>query len=174
MKTLTTQLSSYLGVLCILSLISSVSQAQEMTLQTLIDRAQIEDLITRYYYNFGGSPESFADAYTDDGELLFGGTDGPRYKGKKEIAKSYKFEGAMPKIFSFNSIVGNPLIVVKGNTAAAQLIWSENVKATAKEPTQVVNQGRDYITFVKINGQWKIKTRHVTVGTEPPAGWEKL
>ena len=187
MITLKTQLKRFLGALCLLSLMSSVAQAQEMTLQNLIDRAAIEDLITRFYYNFGGAPESFANAFTEDGLLLFGEADGsengPRLRGREEIAKFYDFSGglpedaesampAMPAFFSFNSIVGNPLVVVNGNTAAAQLIWSEHMKANTTDPTQIVNQGRDYSTFAKVNGEWKFKTRHVTVGTEPPKGWK--
>ena len=136
-------------------------------------------MITRFYYNFGGAPESFANAFTEDGLLLFGEGDGsengPRLWGREEIAKFYDFSGglpedaegdmpAMPEFFSFNSIVGNPLVVVCGDTAAAQLIWSEHMKANATEPTQIVNQGRDNITLIKVDGEWKFKTRHVTVG----------
>ena len=192
MKTLTIQLRSFLGALCILLLTSTGAQAQEMTLQNLIDRAAIEDLITRFYYNFGGAPESFANAFTEDGLLLFGEGDGsengPQLRGREAIAKFYDFSGglpegdegaeggmpAMPEFFSFNSIVGNPLVVVNGDTAAAQLIWSEHMKANASDPTQIVNQGRDYITLVKVKGEWLMKTRHVTVGTEPPKGWKNI
>jgi hypothetical protein len=80
---------SVLGaLLCICVALSSVAQADEVTMQTLIERAKIQDLITRYYYNFGNSAESFANFYTDDGELIL---IGQSYKGKKEIAKAYTF-----------------------------------------------------------------------------------
>src|SRR6185312_16318054 len=65
----------------------SVAVAQDATASALGDRAQIQDLITRYYYNFGRSkPESFSDFYADSAELILGNT---HYKGKAGIAKAY-------------------------------------------------------------------------------------
>ena len=63
----------------------------------MVDRAQILDLITRYYYNFG------------------------------------KEQG---------------------------------------DPTKMTTQGKEYGTFVKVNGQWRYKTRQIAGGSEPPAGWK--
>jgi len=51
--------------------LSSGARAQEVTAETLVDRLQIQDLITRYYNNFGReNAENFADFYAEDAELI--------------------------------------------------------------------------------------------------------
>ena len=71
--------------LCAVALASGPAARAEdkMTAQSLIDRQQILDQITRYYYNFGKadrqSEESF---YAEDGELILGTK---HYKGKEGI-----------------------------------------------------------------------------------------
>ena len=147
----------------------SVAFAQEMTLETLIERQKLQDLITRYYYNFGGTPESFASFYVPDGELIL---IGQRYKGREAIAKAYAFPGGQaPQNFSFNSVIGNLLITVDGDTARAQLVWTEHVVQKERDPVQQPSQGREYSTFVKVNGKWMYKSREIKGGAEPPAGW---
>ena len=53
----------WLGLICLMLVYNSIAQAEEITLETLIDRQKVQDLITRYYFNFGGTPESFANFY---------------------------------------------------------------------------------------------------------------
>lgn len=92
-------LSTLVAMFCLAALISSYAQAQEMTMKTLIDRAKVEDLIKRYYLNFGNSGESFANFYVDDGELIL---IGQSFKGKEAITKAYQApEGGRPQNFSF-------------------------------------------------------------------------
>lgn len=147
----------------------SAALAQEITLETLIERQKLEDLITRYYYNFGGTPESFANFYVPDGELIL---IGQRHKGREAIAKAYTFPGGQaPQNFSFNSLISNLLITVDGDTAKAQLVWTENVVQKERDPVQQPFQGREYSTFVKVDGNWMYKTREIKGGAEPPAGW---
>src|SRR5579863_2987272 len=66
----------------------------KMTAQSLIDRQQILDQITRYYYNFGKvdrqSEESF---YAEDGELILGTR---HYKGKEGIKQAYNRTPSTP------------------------------------------------------------------------------
>jgi ketosteroid isomerase-like protein len=164
-------LSALAVVFCLAALASPFAQAEEMTVQTLIDRASLEDLIKRYYLNFGNSPESFANFYADDGELIL---IGQSFKGKAAIAKAYQRPaGEGPQNFSFNSLVSNLIVTVHGNTATAQLVWTENLIKKERDPVQLIAQGREYSTFVKQNGQWKYKTRNVMGGTKPPEGWEE-
>lgn len=48
-------------------------QAQDLTPRILVERAEILDQITRYYYNIlNPVPESFLEFFTDDGELILG------------------------------------------------------------------------------------------------------
>src|SRR6201996_8172663 len=72
---------------CIALLPGRAAWAQDVSARTLIDRAQIQDLITHYYYNFGREkPETFSDFYADDAELILGTT---HFAGKEGIAKAY-------------------------------------------------------------------------------------
>ncbi len=165
-----------LGVTCCLVLaygLASGAGSQDVTAQTLVDRAQIQDLITRYYYNFGNeNSASFPSFYADDAELILGAK---HYKGKDGIASAYKSAGANSSIrdaYSFNVTVSNPLIVVHGNTASSQLIFTEFLIDKQGDTPRVRTQGRDYATFVKVNGQWRYKTRQIMGGTKPPEGWK--
>jgi hypothetical protein len=150
----------------------SVAQAQELTLETLIERQKLQDLITRYYYNFGGSPESFANFYVEGGELTIT-LIGQSYKGRDAIASAYASSGGeAPRNFSFNSLISNLLITVNGDTARAQLVWTENVVQKERDPVQMPFQGREYSTFVKVDGEWMYRTRELRGGTDAPEGWE--
>src|SRR2546423_12382027 len=115
-----------------------------MTAQLLIDRQLILDQITRYYYNFGKaerqSEESF---YAEDGELILGTR---HYKGKEGIKQAYNRAPAAPPAgtapaagaaapavaaapprerTAFNVAIENPLIIVHGDTATSQVIFTE-------------------------------------------------
>jgi len=175
-----------------------VTQAQEMTTRALIDRAQIQDLITRYYYNFGKpNPEDFSDFYADDAELILGTT---HFKGKEGIEKAYGRGGgnggarsssasgsggnsggagssggnnALRQAYAFNVIISNPLIIVHGETATSELIFTEYLTEKQGDVPHVRAQGREYATFVKVHGRWRYKTRQIKGGTEPPEGWKE-
>lgn len=150
------------------------ARAQDMTAKALSDRAQIQDLITRYYYNFGKpNPESFTDFYADDAELILGAT---HFKGKDAIAKAYARAGGggpSRKAYSFNVTISNPFIVVHGDTATCELIFTEFLIEKQGDAPRVTTQGREYATFVKVKGRWRYKTRQIKGGTEPPEGWKE-
>ena len=171
MNNFTNRFKKWLALICLTLFCSSIAQAQEITLETLIERQKVQDLITRYYYNFGGTPESFANFYVENGELVL---IGQSYKGREAIAKAYIFpDGGAPKNFSFNSLISNLLITVKGDTAKAQLVWTENIVQKERDAVHQPFQGREYSTFVKVNGKWMYHTRELKGGTEPPDGWEE-
>ena len=152
------------------------AQAQDggFTAQVVIDRAEIEDLLQRYYANFGKAEgENFSAFYTDDAEFVLGGK---TYKGKAEIAAQYaavRSSGRSPAQgrFSFNVLMTNPVITVHGTAATAQMIFTEIVMDTATAPPRLLTQGREYDNLAKINGHWRFTKRQVVAGTAPPAGW---
>jgi hypothetical protein len=149
------------------------ARAQSVTARTLVERARIADLITRYYYNFGrAKPESFTDFYAHGAELILGTA---HYQGRAEIAKAYaRARGGGPsrQAYAFNVTISNPLIVVHGDTASAQLIFTEFVVAKPGQAPRIRTQGREYATFVEVNGEWRYKTRAIEGGTAPPKGWK--
>lgn len=171
---------------------SPAARAEDkMTLQSLIDRQQILDQITRYYYNFGKaerqSEESF---YAEDGELILGTR---HYKGHEGIKSAYNRTPATPPAgatpaagaapaaapapprerLAFNVEIGNPLIVVHGDTATSQVIFTEYRQEKAGDPMKFTTQGKEYATWVKVKGQWLYKTRQIASGSNPPDGWKE-
>src|SRR5215207_2479540 len=76
-----------LSVACFALTINSGARAEEVSAETLVDRLQIQDLITRYYNNFGReNAENFADFYADDAELILGER---HFKGRNGIMEAY-------------------------------------------------------------------------------------
>jgi hypothetical protein len=140
----------------------------------LRDRADIEDLLTRYYYNLGhGAAGSFSAFYADDAELVLGKNS---YKGKEGIEGAYKAAGANApglKSYSFNVLLNNPLVVVHGSTATAQLIFTEIVIDTQGAAPRILTQGREYDTLVKQHGQWRFQKRQIMGAADRPADWKE-
>jgi hypothetical protein len=177
--------SALLGGLSVVGLALAVSTAAragevtEVTAETLVDRLQIQDLITRYYNNFGReNAENFADFYAEDAELILGER---HFKGRNGIMEAYgRAPGQTPRPpppprFSFIVAVDNPLIVVhaKENAATAQLVFTEYVIEKQGEQAKVITQGKEYSTFVKVAGHWRYKTRLIASGTKLPEGWKE-
>jgi hypothetical protein len=174
-------------VLCCVALASALAAPAEdkMTAQSLIDRQLILDQITRYYYNFGKaerqSEESF---YAEDGELILGTR---HYKGREGIKQAYNRTPAAPPAAAapaapaapprertaFNVTIDNPLIIVHGDTATSQVIFTEYRQEKAGDPMKMTTQGKEYATWVKVNGQWLYKTRQIASGSNPPEGWKE-
>jgi len=165
---------------CFTLAVAATARADEsMTLQTLIDQAQIERLITHYYYNFGREDaENFADFYADDAELILGTRS---YKGREGIESAYgrgpanqnEDRPARPQRWSFNVTISNPLITVHGDTATSQVIFTEYVIQNQGDPLQVTTQGREYATFVRTRDGWRYKTRRIVGGDDVPEGWKE-
>src|SRR5205807_1038602 len=138
----------------------------KMTAQSLIDRQLILDQITRYYYNFGKADRQREESfYAEDGELILGTT---HYKGKEGIKQAYNRApaaapaGAAPAVAAtpprertaFNVAIENPLIIVHGDTATSQVIFTEYRQEKLGDPMKMTTQGKEYATWVKVNGQW--------------------
>ena len=166
-----------LSVVCLALTISPGARSEEVNAETLVDRLQIQDLITRYYNNFGReNAENFADFYADDAELILGDR---HFKGRDGIMQAYgRAPGQAPRPpppprYSFIVAVDNPLIVVHGETATAQLVYTEYVIEKQGDPVKVITQGKEYSTFAKVDGHWRYKTRQIRGGTELPEGWKE-
>jgi hypothetical protein len=153
-----------------------------MSAQSLIDRQQILDQITRYYYNFGKaerqSEESF---YAEDGVLILGTR---RFEGREGIKSAYNrppppaadpaaAPAAPRERLPFNITVDNALIIVHGDTATSQVIFTEYRPEKKGDPMKMTTQGKEYATWVKVKGQWLYKSRQIASGSEPPAGWKE-
>jgi hypothetical protein len=181
-----------LGLACCIALTAAPQvRAEDMTAQSLIDRQLILDQITRYYYNFGKSDRQSEESfYAEDGVLILGTR---KYEGREGIKSTYSrpppaaAAGAAPAPAAapavptqrpaFNVTIDNPLIIVHGNTATSQVIFTEYREQKTGDPPkssmQMTTQGKEYATWVKVNGKWLYKTRQIAGGSEPPAGWKE-
>jgi hypothetical protein len=182
-----------LGLCCVALASAPAAHAQDkMTAQSLIDRQLILDQITRYYYNFGkAEKQSEVSFYAEDGELILGTR---HYKGHEGIKQAYNRTPATPPAgaasaapaagatpaaaapprerTAFNVTIDNPLIIVRGDTATSQVIFTEYRQDKAGDPMKMTTQGKEYATWVKVKGQWLYKTRQIASGSNPPEGWK--
>ena len=124
-----------------------------------------------------------------DGELILGTR---HYKGHEGIKSAYNRTptappagatppaGAVPAVpaaprerLAFNVAVENPLIIVHGDTATSQVIFTEYRQEKVGDPMKMTTQGKEYATWVKVKGQWLYKTRQIASGSNPPEGWKE-
>jgi hypothetical protein len=141
------------------------------TLSTLLDRAQIEDLLVDYYSQLGNGGHDFGAFYAEDGVLDVNGTIA---QGKKAIEDLYKKAGGGPsRRGTFRMLLTNMKIVVSGPSATADVIWTGVNSETVKATPQFVEQGREHDELVKRNGRWLFKHRVITSDGGLPPMFEK-
>jgi hypothetical protein len=142
------------------------------TLQTLLDKQQIEELVVDYYAQLGSGRSDFGTFYVADGTL---DVNGRTAQGKEGIERLYRDAAAAtpPQPGTFHMLLSNMKIVVNGNSATADMIWTgintENVKAEPK----LAEQGREHDELVKQNGRWLFRNRIITADAALPAWYDK-
>jgi hypothetical protein len=151
--------------------------AQQVTMETLLDRVQIEDLLTRYYYDLSRSNAHELSEYFTEDALL--DVDGTAARGRAEIARLYQSPAPDPKqpapapARRMHMLLTNPIIAIKGNTATAHVIWTGVVNEGIGKLPQIAEQGREDDELVKQNGKWLIKRRYVTADGRMPNRFDK-
>ena len=147
---------------------AALAQHHPITLSALIDRAQIEDLLVEYYEVLRAGGGHFDSYYTDDAVL---DVNGIVRHGKGPIDDLYK---TIPKSKgTVHVLLTNPKIDVDGNSATADLIWTEFYSETHGAAPQILEQGREHDELVKQGGRWYLKKRVVTNDGGLPAALEK-
>lgn len=137
----------------------------------LADRIAIEDMVTRYYGNFGktDAADDFATFYTQDAVF---DVNGIVSKGPEQIAAFYTDTGdddeAPARLGTFHMMISNPVIDVTGDTATAQFMWTGVMNETIEGRPQLFEQGREYDQLVKLDGEWRIKKRVVIADSGLP------
>jgi hypothetical protein len=131
------------------------------TLSTLLDRAQIEDMLVDYYAKLGTGGSDFSTFYVEDAVL---DVNGLVAKGKKPIEDLYKkaAEESPARKGTFRMLLTNLKIVVNGTSATADVIWTGINSQTVKAVPQFVEQGREHDELVKRDGRWYFKRRVIT------------
>jgi hypothetical protein len=159
-----------------LVLVASVQPARAehppTTLTTLLDRAQIEDMLVDYYAQLGAGRHDFGAFFVADGII---DVNGLVAQGQKAIEDLYKktAEGSPRRPGTFRMLLTNVKIVVNGDTATADCIWTGINSETVKAAPDFVEQGREHDELVKRNGRWYFKHRVITSDGGLPAMYEK-
>ncbi len=163
-------------IILLVSLTQPVS-AQQTTMETLLDRIQIEDLLTRYYYDLSRSNAHELSEYFIEDALL--DVDGTIARGRAAIARLYQNPAPDPKepapapARRMHMLLTNPVVTIKGNTAAAHVIWTGVMNEGIGKLPQIVEQGREDTELVKQNGRWLIKRRYITTDGRMPNRFDK-
>jgi len=159
----------------LLASLSMPARAQQVTMDTLLDRIQIQDLLTRYYYDLAqGKSHELSDYFTEDAML---DVDGTIAHGRDEIAKLYG-GGAVRKADAAprpqnHMLLTNPVIEVRGSRAMAHVIWTGVSNAGVGKPPAVTEQGREDSELVKVGGKWLIKRRYISSDSGLPDRFDK-
>jgi len=159
------------GAAAFLSSLTAPALAQQVTMETLLDRIQIEDLLVKYYYDLTmRRAHEMSEYFTEDALL---DVDGTIAHGRAEIEKLYGGGGAprdpnaAPRPHN-GMLLTNPVIEVKGNRAQAHVIWTGITNKGVGEPPSLYEQGREDTELVKANGKWLISKRYISSDSGTP------
>ena len=152
---------------------SALAEQPAATLQTLLDKQQIQDMLVDYYAHLGKGENDFGAYYLPDGVIDVNGLKG---QGEAAIKDVYKKIGAgstkLPGIFRM--LLTNVVVVVNGNTAKAETLWTGINSATIEGPPKFVEQGTERDDLVKVNGHWLFKLRIITSNAGRQTMFEKI
>ena len=132
-------LSAWVALMLIVSAMPVAADDAAKTLETLLDRAKIEDLLVDYYSQLGSGSHNFGEFYVEDGIL---DVDGLVAQGKKPIEDLYKkaAEESPPRKGTFRMLLTNLKIVIDGASATADVIWTGVNSETVRSVPQIVEQ----------------------------------
>jgi hypothetical protein len=132
------------------------------TLATVIDRAQIEDMLYAYYAGIDRADVDFGSYYLEDGVL---DVNGQVARGAAQIKdlyrRTYESEPTKPG-GKYHVLISNPRIVVHGNAATADLIWTIIDCDAPKAKPRLSEEGREHDELLKRTGRWYLKSRVIT------------
>ena len=131
------------------------------TLNTLLDRAQIEDLLVDYYGKLGTGGSNFSAFYVEDAVLDVNGLVAKGKNGIEDLYKRAAKESPVRK-GTFRMLLTNLKVVVNGKSATADVMWTGVNSETVKAVPQFIEQGREHDELVKRDGRWYFKQRVIT------------
>lgn len=142
-------------------------------METLLDRALIEDLLVDYYRGFSGDHRNFSSFYVEDGVL---DVNGIIAQGKQAIDKLYARSGggaSSRPTGVFRMLLTNIKISVHGANATADAIWTGISDDNVRVAPRFIEQGREHDQLAKRDGHWYIAHRWITADAGLPAMYDK-
>lgn len=146
-----------------LAFVMPVAAQDALTMQNLLDRIQIEDLLVRYYYELSqGNAHEMSGYFTEDALL---DVDSTIANGREEIEKLYEGgpsreeRAAGPQN---HMLLTNPVIKLYGNRATAHVIWTGIQNEGVGKRPSLYEQGREDTELMKVNGRWLISKRYIS------------
>ena len=177
------RVASAAGAILLLLIITMSCTENKPEAQTaLSDRIQIEDMLTRYYFDLSsGKSHDLAQYYTEDAVL---DVNGIVSEGREKIEELYAGLGGGGREEAEEAqeaeergrghmLLTNPIIDVSGDTATAWVIWTGIANDDLRKPPRFTEQGREYDELVKINDHWYIQKRYITSDSGLTEMWEK-
>ena len=156
----------FLSVVTSILLMIAGSASAQVTMENLLDRIQIEDLLVRYYYELSqGNAHEMAEYFTEDALL---DVDGTIAVGHDEIAALYtRPEGSEEAEARASRGVGhmlltNAVIDIDGNNAVAHVLWTGVLNPGVGQAPNLYEQGREDTALVRIDGKWLISKRYIS------------
>lgn len=152
---------------------TAMAEQPATTLQTLLDKQQIQDMLADYYTHLGKGGSDFGAYYLPDGVIDVNGLKG---QGEAAITEVYKkiAAGTPKRPGIFRMLLTNVTVVVNGSTAKAETLWTGINSPTKAGPPQFVEQGTERDDLVKVNGHWLFKLRVITSNAGLQAMFAKL
>jgi SnoaL-like domain len=136
----------------------AVAEQPATTLQTLLDKQQIQDMLVDYYAHLGKGEDDFGRYYLPDGVINVNGLKGQGEAAIKDVYK--KIAAGTPKRAGvFKMLLTNVSIVVNGKTATAETLWTGINSPTISGVPTFAEQGTERDDLVKLNGHWLFKLR---------------
>lgn len=159
-----------IAMLLALSAPLAAQEYRPVTMATLLDRIQIEDLLVHYYHDLSvGKAHELADYFTADALL---DVDGTVARGHKEIAKLYERPAGATAPDAQrrrgHMLLTNPVISVDGDKATAEVVWTGVMNEGVGKPPSLYEQGREYSELRREKGRWLISKRCISSDSGTP------
>ncbi len=163
-----------IAAFALISPLSVMAEDKPVTMETLLDRILIEDMIVKYYVDMSaGKNHDLTLYYTKDAIL---DVNGVIAEGQEAIEKLYAGtgDGDSPAFTGkMNMLLNNAIININGNTATAWFIWTGVINDDVKKAPRLLEQGNEYDELAKVDGRWFIKKRYITSDSGVGPMWEK-
>jgi ketosteroid isomerase-like protein len=140
-------------------------KSNEASIQEVIDREAIRTLPVRYCHHvWRKDPDSWANLFTDDGEISTTDPSMPRAHGREAVRKMIAsgLDTSQPRPFIHNHVV--------------ELLGPDRAKGTCYVEVRLLRDGKKhYMTgwyddeYAKERGEWKFKSRRINIDSMAPA-----